>query len=93
MATQKKLEKIVWDIYRILYKESTPQADFDELVANATTNKRGEKEIDFMAYEIPHKMLEELMETEMSKHKLTKRDRYAIRVCVLLGCSPKSTYD
>ena len=93
MATQKKLKAIVLDIYRILYRESTPQADFDELVANATINERGEKEIDFMAYEISPSKFEFLMEAEIKKHKLTKREKGNIRSTIWLGCSPKYKYD
>lgn len=93
MASQKKLESIVWDIYRVLFKNSTPPADFDELVENAETNKRGEKVIDFRAYELEEKLFDELMEAELSKHKLPKWQKKSIRNTVLLGCSPKYKCD
>ena len=89
----KKLESIMWDIYRVLYKNSTPSADFDELVAKATINERGQKVIDFMAYSIDHKLLEELMETELKKHRISKWDKGMIRSSIWLGCSPKSIYE
>ena len=43
-ATQNE-EKAIWECYRRLYKASTPSADFDELVKNASINESGEKQI------------------------------------------------
>ena len=38
---QEKIDKILNEIYVRLYKESTPTADFNELVENATINEFG----------------------------------------------------
>ena len=89
MATDKKLKSIIMDIYRLLYRESTPQADFDELVKNAKLNENGEKEIDFVAYQISQSKFQYLLESVVSKHKLTKMEKIKISNTIHLGCSPK----
>jgi len=88
-----KIDSIMMDIYRVLYRNSTPPADFDELVANATINERGEKEIDFMAYSIDQKLFDELMGAELKKHRIQKYYKELIRRSIYLGCSPKSIYE
>lgn len=93
MASQKKKVSIIYDIYRLLYREATPQADFDELVATAETNEHGEKVIDFMAYEISKSKFEYILKSEIAKHKLAKWEKGAIRNTIHLGCSPKSKDD
>jgi len=89
----KKLESIIWDIYRVLYKNSTPPAEFDELVEHAPINELGQKVINFMAYSIDEKLFEELMEAEIKKHKVPKWQQQVIRSTVYLGCSPKCNYE
>lgn len=93
MATKKKLESILWDIYRVLYKNSTPLADFDELVENAPIDEQKRKVIDFMAYSIDENLFEELMEAELKKHRLSKWEKQLLRTSCYLGCSPKSIHD
>jgi len=44
-----KEEEAMRECYRKLYKASTPPADFDELVNNASIDENGQKVIDFMA--------------------------------------------
>lgn len=85
-----KESKIIWEIYRKLYEAATPSADFDELVANASVNDRGQKEIDFNSYKLDEKVFHEIMEDEINKHKrLPKWKKQMIRNTLLLGCSPK----
>lgn len=90
MATKNKHEQILWDMYRELYKNSTPSADFDELVKNATINERGEKVIDFMAYSITQEQLDEIIDSELKKHRLAKWEKQMLKTSCYLGCSPKS---
>jgi cytidylate kinase len=93
MASEKKKQSIVHDIYMLLYREATPQADFDELVAFAEVDERGEKIIDFMAHEISQSKFNYIMESVLAKHKLTRREKAAICTTVYLGCSPKFKHE
>lgn len=89
-----RLTELVYDIYRELYKNATPKGDFDELVANALINDRGEKEIPFNDYEICSYKMEDIVD-EMMKRKscgmiLKPHEKKSIRFQVYLGCSPKN---
>lgn len=85
-----KESKIVLDIYRRLYKAATPSVDFDELMANAPVNDRGQKEIDFMSYSLDETVFHEILEDEIKKHKrVPKWRKQMIRNTVCLGCSPR----
>lgn len=86
--TDKKVESIIHDIYVELYLNSTPPANFDELVANAKVNERGQKEIPYMDYYLPIEDIERII-----SEKCKKIDKYwsnKIRTSILLGCSPSS---
>ena len=87
--TDKKIESIVHDIYVELYENATPHAYFDELVANAKVNDRGQKEIPFMNYYLP----QEEMDRIIDKHckKVGKYMANKIKTTILLGCSPTSS--
>lgn len=89
MEATKKEEKIIWDIYRELYKEAIPSADFDKLVEEASTNSRGQKDIGFMNYEIAQNTFNEILDKQLKGHRITKLKQGMIRNTVLLGCSPK----
>ena len=89
MEATKKEEALIWDIYRELYKESTPSADFDKLVEEAAANSRGEKDIGFMNYEIAQNTFNEILDKHLKGRRLTKLKQTMIRNTVLLGCSPK----
>ena len=84
-----KENKIMWQIYRELYKASTPNADFDQLVENAEINEQGQKVIDFMAYEISQKDYEEIVERNIKGKRLTKLTQQMIKNSCTLGCAPK----
>ena len=84
-----KEDKLVMNCYRELFARSDPPADFDELVANATINKRGEKEIPFMDYEIDDDLLLEIIDKHSAKLR-SKWRRDVFKTSILLGCPPKS---
>ena len=85
-----KAQKIVWDIYRELYANSEPKADFDELVNSAEKNEYGEKIIPFENYFIEQELMDEIIEKHLKNKRLTKLAKNAIKVNVYLGCSPMS---
>lgn len=86
--TDKKLESIIHDIYVELYLNSTPPANFDELVANAKVNKRGQKEIPFMDYYLPIEDMEKIIAKKCKK--INKYWANKIKNSIFMGCSPSS---
>ena len=90
MARKKKsLKNIVFDIYRELYENSEPKADFDILVENAEIMSDGRKYIPYNDYEIDGDLMDEIINKHI-RNRLNKFDKQAIRIEILLGCSPKT---
>jgi len=87
---QTKLYNLIMDCYRELYKESTPSADFDELVKNAPINDEGQKMIDFNAYEIDFGKNHEIVEKYIKKGKLTYLEERGFKIEMFLGCAPRT---
>lgn len=87
-ATAKE-EEAMRECYRKLYKASTPPADFDELVNNASIDENGQKVIDFMAYEICEYEFSEIMSNVIKEYKIRKHRQDLFKNTILLGCSPK----
>ncbi len=85
MKSKEQLWDICMDIYRDLYKQSTPVANFDELIRNGITKKS----MWFMDYTISLKKTEEIMHNHCHKHKLSKYEKQQISNEVYLGCAPK----
>lgn len=82
-------DKIMWECYIELFAKSTPSADFEKLVENATINEIGMKEIPFMDHEISEESFKEIMQNTLKKYKIPKWKKEVINRSVLLGCSPK----
>lgn len=83
-----KADKIMLDIYRELYKNSTPAADFDDLMERAEMNDRGEKVIHYMDYKIEKEKFDEIVESKLKGSKLDEWWKRGIRFNIYLGCSP-----
>ena len=91
MARKKKsLKNIVFDIYRELYENSEPKADFDILVENAEIMSDGRKYIPYNDYEIDGDLMDEIINKHMIRNRLNKFDKQDIRIENLLGCSPNT---
>lgn len=90
MVGNKQRDSTIMDIYRELYRKSTPSADFDKLVEEAPLNKEGQKVIEFMDYEIEQDVLDSVIEKHIRKKRFSKYQKKSIKVNVYLGCSPKS---
>ena len=82
-------EKALRECYRKLYKASTPSADFDELMNNASIDENGEKVIDFMAHEICEYEFSEIMSDVIKQYKIRPHRQDLFKNTILLGCSPK----
>jgi len=88
LATKKE-EQAIHECYRKLYKASTPPADFDELLKNATTNENGKKVIDYNAHEICEYEFSEIMSDVIKQYKIRSHRQDLFKNTILLGCSPK----
>ena len=82
-------EEAMRECYRKLYKASTPSADFDELVNNASIDENGQKVIDFMAHEICEYEFSEIVDEVIKKHKIKTNRVTPFKNSIYLGCSPK----
>ncbi len=85
----KKLDYIIWSIYRELYKNSYPSVDFDILYMKAKRNDWNQKDIKYLDYSIKEELFNEIVEKITNKFKLNKHEKELIYRSVLLGCSPK----
>ena len=89
MYATAKEEEAMRECYRKLYKASTPSADFDELVNNASIDENGQKVIDFMAYEICEYEFSEIVSDIIKEYKIRSHRQDLFKNTILLGCSPK----
>lgn len=82
-----KLKQKVFDIYRDMYAQAEPKADFYKLLEDAEVNKLGQKVIPFSDYILDAKIGEAIIK----KHCrwLREYDKKQISVAVNLGASPK----
>ena len=87
---KKTLKDIVFDIYRELYLNSEPSADFDKLVETADILPDGRKDIHYENYEIDGELMDEIVEKHLKENKLSHKDRGAVKFEVYLGASPKT---
>ena len=86
----KRDEKILHEIYRELFKASTPSGDWDVLLENSTINERGEKEIPYMDYEIDGDEMQAIFDAAMKKYRIPKYRIRQFSFAIWLGCSPKT---
>lgn len=82
--------EILLEIYRKVYAVSEPPADFDELVANAEINERGEKVIKFLEYECEEAVMQQIFDEIMTKYKIKGQRQKQFSFSFWLGCSPKT---
>jgi len=88
-ARDKKYNDAMMACYIELYKQSTPSANFQELMDNATINERGQKEIPFNDHEIEEELFNNIINIVVKKYKFKNWEARALKNSVLLGCSPK----
>jgi len=76
-----------------LYANSTPKADFNELVQFAKDNNvvdsTGRYNIHFENYEIEESKFKEIFDSYVKKYKIKKPYLYSFTVEIYLGASPK----
>lgn len=85
----KKLSKAFKEAYIRLYKESTPSADFDELVKNAKINESGERVIDYNSYTISKDSFESIINNVAKEFKLRGMYKKSFYFEMYLGAAPR----
>ena len=88
--TKEALAKICMDVLRELYQNSTPQADFDELIQNAQRDEDGRKIIPYDDYIIEEQLMVDIVNKHIKENNLNKSDSDVIKYEVYLGPSPKT---
>lgn len=89
MNKEGRNEKAIMECYRLLYKNSTPSADFDKLIKDAPLNKLGQKSIQFWNYEIDRDVCEKIIKEVADKYKFKGYEKKQFKNSINLGCAPK----
>lgn len=87
MQSDEKLWEICKEIYREMFKNANPSADFDGLVKSG---KAKEKDF-FMKYYLPVERQTEIVDRICNDHKIRGYDKRKISHEVHLGSSPNSS--
>lgn len=85
---KKKLDNVLLNIYRDLYKYSDPSVDFDMLVESAECDDKGRKIIPYDNYTIDGEVMDKIINMHIISNRLKGDDRKLVRVHAYLGCSP-----
>ena len=81
---------IIIDIYKEMYLNATPSADFSYLVETGRIDDEGLIHIPYEDYYLDNEKQTEIIEKHILKNKVTNHDASSIRMSVYLGCSPRS---
>jgi len=84
MRSNKYLANVCKEIYRELYKEAEPSADFDKLVESGEVGKRDW----FMNYYLPMRRQGEIFDAVVKKYKCNKHEKNKISMEIWLGAAP-----
>ena len=74
----------MFEIYRRMYREAEPSADFDELLESGETAKPDW----YGRYYLDNNRQDEIIEEVCRKYKVPKHDRLGISAAVHFGCAP-----
>ena len=79
-----KIDEIMLEIYRALYKEATPSANIDELIASGKSKKEGF----FNNYYLEDSRQEEIIRDILKTKKVSKYYKKLIYRSIILGAAP-----
>ena len=85
MKNKEYLWEICMEIYRKMFSEATPKANFDVLISTGEAKKEGF----FMNYYLRKEKQEEIINAICKKHKLAKHEKEKVINEIYLGCSPR----
>jgi len=90
MKSDEKLWGICMVIYRIMYKEASPSADFDAMIESGEALRTDRRDYNsfFEKYFLDDERQMEIINETCKENKLTKREKDKVKTTVLLGCSP-----
>jgi len=80
------LQEIAYDALREIYQEAEPGLDFDD----ALENPEDYEEDWFLNHRLHADRQEEILEKHLDKHNLSKREKLAVRMTVILDYGPFS---
>lgn len=83
--------EIIYDTYEIIYLMSTPCDSFKRLLKICPTDSENHIEIPFEDFIIPDKVLDQILESQGNKYKLSVSDRGILRRNIYLGASPSDS--
>ncbi len=86
MRSKKYLWNLCMEIYREMYRQATPSADFDQLIKEGITKQPNW----FMKYYLPSDKQQEIIDQICKEHRCDKHEKRRIETEVFLGCSPTS---
>jgi len=86
MRSNEFLWEICLEIYRKMYQEADPPADFDKLIRDGVTKEENW----FLNYYLPIERQIEIINEFCEKYRCNRKEREAIEVEVLLGSAPSS---
>jgi len=86
MKSNKKLWDICIQMYREMYYNADPSADWDQLIETG----EAKQENFFRNYYLPEDQYTNIYNKICKEHKLTKRERYKVSFEINMGCSPTS---
>jgi hypothetical protein len=88
LKRRKRLQQLIEECYRELYREAEPSADFDQLLEQAPLDSMGRKVIDYESYYIPKEKFEEIAEKHKNKMKMYKFEESSYNLAIYLGATP-----
>jgi hypothetical protein len=93
LSVTEKRRKFLWqvcmEIYRKMYMQSRPKADFDKLIANKETLKSGW----YMGYYLAMNRQEDIIQAVCKSYGLSKREIHLVSKEVHLGSSPNTSLE
>ena len=84
--SDEKLWNICMDIYRQLYREATPSADFDAMLKSGEAHKPQF----FMKYYLPDARVTQVIDAHCRRNRLDKRGAHRVSKEIVLGSCPTS---
>lgn len=87
----RKYDKLIKEMYTLLYKNATPSVDFNTLLENAQTKTIGhqiKKVIPFDDYYLSDEDYEKIIKQLSKKYKLNKKEIEGLRFEAYLGATP-----
>ena len=87
-ARRNRLQELIYECYRELYREAEPSANFDELLEAAPLDEWGRKVIQYNDYYLPREKFESIANKHKNKMKMNNMEEHSYEFMVYLGATP-----